>query len=207
MSDVRNLEERVAAIEVAIAAAAAGDFDSLLAITEEDELSSVESSINVMLDSLKAMFNENRRQNAEIERSLATIHAQRDAIRALSTPVIEVWDDVLVLPLMGRVDPDRCRDVLEALLSAIARTRTKCAILDLTGVESVDQGAAEGLVQVARGARLLGADCIVTGFSPAIARTIVDLGIEFDDLQTRRNLKAGLRAAMKRGDRRGSESE
>lgn len=87
MTELAELDRRIAAIEIAIAAAATGDFDVRLEIAQDDELSSVESSINVMLESLQALFEENRRKHAEIELSLATITEQRAAIRELSTPV------------------------------------------------------------------------------------------------------------------------
>lgn len=196
MSELRNLDGRIAKIEIAIAAAATGDFDVRLELNEDDEMSSVESSINVMLESLKDMFEENRRKNAALERSLATIIEQREAIRELSIPMIEVWDDVLVLPIIGRVDSARCVDIMSGLLHAIAAARTKFVILDLTGVADVAAEAAGGLIQVAQAARMLGARCIVTGLHPAVARMLVDLDVHLGDLRVRSNLKAGLRDAI-----------
>lgn len=196
MIGLADLERRIAAIEIAIAAAATGDFDVRLEIVEDDELSSVESSINVMLESLQALFEENRRKHAELERSLATITEQRAAIRELSTPVLEVWDDVLVMPIMGTVDIPRCADIMSNLLQAVASSRARCVILDLTGVASIDHSAADGLIKVVQGARLLGARCVLTGLSPALSRTLAELDAPTEALRTLRNLKAGLRDAI-----------
>ncbi len=196
MTELAELDRRIAAIEIAIAAAATGDFDVRLEIAQDDELSSVESSINVMLESLQALFEENRRKHAEIELSLATITEQRAAIRELSTPVLEVWDDVLVMPIMGTVDIPRCADIMSNLLQAVASSRARCVILDLTGVPSIDRSAADGLIKVVQGARLLGARCLLTGLSPALSRTLAELDAPTETLRTLRNLKAGLRDAI-----------
>lgn len=196
MTELAELERRIAAIEIAIAAAATGDFDARLEIVEDDELSSVESSINVMLESLQALFEENRRKHAELEQSLATITEQRAAIRELSTPVLEVWDEVLVMPIMGIVDIPRCADIMSNLLQAVASSRTRCVILDLTGVPSIDHTAADGLMKVVQGARLLGARCLLTGLSPTLSRTLAELDTPTESLRTLRNLKAGLRDAI-----------
>jgi rsbT co-antagonist protein RsbR len=196
LSQLADLERRIAAIEIAIAAAATGDFELRLEIVEDDELSSVESSINVMLESLQALFEENRRKHAEIEQSLATITEQRAAIRELSTPVLEVWDDVLVMPIMGTVDIPRCVDIMSNLLQAVGSSRARYVILDLTGVASIDHSAADGLIKVVQGARLLGARCVLTGLSPALSQTLAHLDVPTAALRTLRNLKAGLRDAI-----------
>jgi anti-anti-sigma regulatory factor len=133
----------------------------------------------------------------ELERRIATIEQQAAAIRALSTPILEVWDGILVLPIIGRVDGVRSADLMDTALAAISGRGARCVILDVTGVESVDAGTVQRLVQVARAATLLGARCVLTGVRPGVAQALVALGVDLSGLVTLRSLKEGLRYGVR----------
>ncbi len=118
-------------------------------------------------------------------------------IRDLSTPIIEVWDGVLTLPMVGTVDSVRTAEVMDSLLAQIVEKRARFAILDLTGVEVVDTRVASHLIQLIQAIRLLGADGIVTGIQPTVAQTMVALGVDLSQLNTQRNLRAALNYAIR----------
>ncbi|MCC6556566.1 MAG: XylR N-terminal domain-containing protein [Polyangiaceae bacterium] len=132
----------------------------------------------------------------ELEQRLATIEQQAAAIRALSTPVLEVWDEILVLPIIGRVDAARSADLMVAALEAISGRKARCVILDVTGLEIVDSCTVQHLVQVAQATGLLGARCVLTGVRPDVARALVSLDADLSAIVTLRSLKEGLRYGM-----------
>jgi len=132
----------------------------------------------------------------ELQEKLDTIEKQAAAIRELSTPVMEIWDDVLVLPVVGVVDTKRSMDIMTTLLERIVQTQSKCVIIDITGVEIVDTRTADYLLRVSRAANLLGTRCVLTGLSPAIAQTLVEIGADLTEVRTLRNLKDGLKDCL-----------
>lgn len=123
---------------------------------------------------------------------------QRAAILRISTPLLPVADGVIVLPLIGSLAPERAEEVMQALLAGVVEHRATTAILDITGLQTVDTSAAEALVRAARAIRLLGAEAVVTGVRPAVAQTLVALGTELGDLVVLGDLKAGVRHALAR---------
>lgn len=125
-------------------------------------------------------------------------NAQRRAIEELSTPVIPVMDGIIIMPLIGSIDTMRARDITRSLLAGIREQRAKVVILDITGVPIVDSGVANHLNKTIQAARLKGAQTIVTGISDAVAETIVDLGIDWEGIETLSNLQTGLVAALSR---------
>lgn len=125
----------------------------------------------------------------------AIIGQQQEAIRELSTPVLQVRDRLLVLPLVGLVDSVRARQLTEALLRTIRDRRAKVAIMDITGVPIVDSKVANHLVQTVRAARLMGAIVIMTGLSPEIAQTLVKLAADLGDVRTLGDLQSGIEEA------------
>jgi rsbT co-antagonist protein RsbR len=127
----------------------------------------------------------------------ALIEKQRHVIRELSTPIIQVWHRVLALPLLGVVDSGRAAEVMENLLMEVARTRARFAILDLTGVEAMDTATVSHIVKLIQALRLLGAEGIITGIGPNVARTMVGFGIDLDGIMTLANLQSGLQFCMK----------
>ena len=122
---------------------------------------------------------------------------QQHAISELSTPILEIWDDILVLPIVGIVDSARSMEIMDKLLRAIANSQARAVILDITGVEALDDQTANELLRVVQAAGLLGAHCVVTGVSPAVARLMVQTGVDLSSVQTLKNLKQGLRACMR----------
>ncbi|WP_437334663.1 PAS domain-containing protein [Sorangium sp. So ce394] len=133
----------------------------------------------------------------ELRIQLDRIAAQQKVIRDLSTPIIEVWDGVLTLPMVGTVDSMRTAEVMDSLLQQIVEKRASFAILDLTGVEVVDTKVASHLVELVTAIRLLGADGIVAGIKPTVAQTMVALGLDLSQLNTQRNLRAALNYAIR----------
>jgi rsbT co-antagonist protein RsbR len=105
---------------------------------------------------------------------------------------MEIWNDVLVLPIVGVVDTKRSMDIMGNLLEQIVARQAKCVIIDVTGAEIVDTRTADYLLKVVRAASLLGSRCVLTGLSPAVAQTLVEIGADLTEVRTLRNLEAGL---------------
>jgi rsbT co-antagonist protein RsbR len=124
------------------------------------------------------------------------IHQQRADMMELSTPVIKVWDKILTLPIIGTLDSRRAQMMMEALLQRIVDTGSTIAILDITGVRTMDTLVANHLIKTVTAARLMGARCILTGVSPAIAQTMVQLGIDLSQITTRAQMSDGIRLAL-----------
>jgi rsbT co-antagonist protein RsbR len=129
---------------------------------------------------------------AERER---VIREQQEAIRELSTPVLQVRDRLLILPIIGGLDAQRARQLTEQLLGAIQTSRAKVVVIDITGVATIDMGVANHLVQTVEAARLMGASAIITGLSSKIAQTLVDLGVDLGMMKTVGDLQGGLEEA------------
>jgi len=123
------------------------------------------------------------------------IREQQEAIRELSTPVLQVRERLLILPIIGAIDPHRARQLTEQLLHGIRNTRGKVVVIDLTGVAAVDSSIANHLVQTVEASRLLGATVIVTGLSPAIAQTLVNIGVDLGKMNTVGDLQGGIEQA------------
>lgn len=125
------------------------------------------------------------------------IHAQAEQLLELSTPVVKLWDGVVAVPLVGTLDSARTQVVMENLLQALVDTGSEHAIVDITGVPAVDTQVAQHLLRTVQAARLMGAECIVSGIRPQIAQTIVALGIEFGDISTKATLADALTAVLR----------
>ncbi len=197
-------------IEEVLQAASAGDYTKRcpVSITEsfaDNPLATIVPSINLLLDDLRAKERKRKRaqeslQNTivELQQQVETVQKQAVAIRELSTPAIEVWDGVLVMPIIGVVDTARGQSIVEEMLSAIAAKQIRYVILDITGVDIVDTSVANHLIQAVMAGRLLGAVCILTGVNPFIARSLVSLGVDLGGIQTLGNLKEGLKHCLSR---------
>jgi anti-anti-sigma regulatory factor len=147
-----------------------------------------------------------KREIAERERlQQEVIKAQKRALQELSTPIIPVMEGIIVMPLIGSIDTMRARDITRALLAGIRQHRARVAIVDITGVPIVDSGVANHLNKTIQTARLKGTHTIVTGISGAVAEAIVDLGIDWSDIETLSDLQTGLRAALTRMRRHAGE--
>ena len=124
-----------------------------------------------------------------------TIREQQEAIRELSTPVLQVRDRLLILPIIGVIDPQRARQLTEQLLRGIRANRAKVVVIDITGVAAMDSNVANHLVQTVEASRLLGATVIVTGLSPEIAQTLVNIGVDLAKMTTVGDLQGGIEQA------------
>jgi len=127
-----------------------------------------------------------------------TIRRQQEEMLELSTPVVKLWEGILALPLIGTLDSARTQVVMESLLEAIVQTNSKVAIIDITGVPTVDTVVAQHLLKTVTAARLMGADCIISGVRPQIAQTIVHLGINLLDITTKATLADAFSVAIQR---------
>ncbi|HZC81775.1 MAG TPA: STAS domain-containing protein, partial [Nitrospiraceae bacterium] len=125
------------------------------------------------------------------------IRQQQEAIRELSTPVLQVRERLLILPIIGVIDPQRARQLTEQLLRGIRTNRAKVVVIDITGVAAMDATVANHLVQTVEASRLLGATVIVTGLSPEIAQTIVTIGVDLGKMNTVGDLQGGIEQAEK----------
>ncbi len=126
------------------------------------------------------------------------IQSQQREMLELSTPVVELWDNILALPLIGTLDSERTQVVMESLLQKIVSTGATIAIIDITGVPTVDTLVAQHLLKTVAAARLMGADCIISGIRPQIAQTIVHLGVDLSEVTTKATLASAFMIAMRR---------
>lgn len=141
---------------------------------------------------------ERKLQEAEkLAQQEEVIAAQQDKLRELSTPLLPIADHVLAMPLIGAVDPERAREILETLLQGIATHRAHTAIIDVTGIRQIDTEVARALVNAARAARLVGAQVVLTGISPEVAQTLVTLGVDLAGITTLATLASGIAFALR----------
>lgn len=135
---------------------------------------------------------------AYLEERESTMQAQQAEIRETATPITEIWDGVLTLPIIGTLDSSRTMLVMEALLNRIAKDHAKAVVMDLTGVKSIDSQVSHHLIQMVRAVQLMGSDAIITGIHPEIARALVSLNIDFNNITTRASMSDGLKEAFSR---------
>jgi rsbT co-antagonist protein RsbR len=129
------------------------------------------------------------------------ISRQQQELLELSTPVVKLWDGILALPIIGTLDSSRTQVVMENLLQTVVATNSKFAIIDITGVPTVDTLVAQHLLKTITAARLMGAECIISGVRPQIAQTIVHLGINLEDVITKAKLSDAFALALQRSGR------
>lgn len=199
---ISRLQDRLARLEDVLAAAAAMQLDSRINSQDDDEFASVEQAIDVLLEDFSTLLEERRQAEAELQVRLATIQKQQEAINELSTPVIKVWDNLLVLPIIGTLDSQRTQRMMESLLQQIVATGSKIAILDITGVPVVDTMVANHLIKTITAAGLMGAECILSGIGPGIAQTIVHLGIDLSGIKTKSTMMEAMRYAIRANGQR-----
>lgn len=133
-----------------------------------------------------------------LEKQLETVRSQQAAILELSAPVLNVWDNVLAVPLIGVMDNQRTDELSERLLALAHRARTRFAILDLTGVEAIDTSIVDHIRRLLASLKMLGVDGLITGVSPEVAQTMVAVGVDLEGIQIQRTLREGLRHCMGR---------
>jgi rsbT co-antagonist protein RsbR len=149
--------------------------------------------LNDILDQLGLLTMENFQKSRE-----EVILRQQEEMLELSTPVVKLWDGILALPLIGTLDSARTQVVMESLLEQIVHTGSTIAIIDITGVPTVDTLVAQHLLKTVAAARLMGADCIISGIRPQIAATIVHLGVELHSVITKASLADAFALALQK---------
>jgi rsbT co-antagonist protein RsbR len=186
--------EKVADALLVLSNVGMGDYGSRLQLKEGDTspLASLFSGINEMIATLGAEEEKNRGYQQDLEGKLATIERQRIAIQELSTPIMEVWDGVLCVPVVGLMDTSRSSEMTGALLQAVVEKSAKCAIIDITGIDVMDTRTVDHFVRMAKAVRLLGSECVLTGMNPHIAQTVVHMGLDLSNVVTHRNLRDAL---------------
>lgn len=207
-------EARVERVLEALSLASVGAFEEAIALSgalSEDRFGALEESLLVLLRELKQTREEHDKAMTDLEASrrdleekLQTIERQRIAIQELGVPIIDVWDDVITLPLVGAIDSQRANEMTEKLLQRISERGADYVLIDLTGVDIVDTMTAAHLVRLTHAAKLLGARCVLTGVRPEVARTLVEIGVHLGGLMTLRTLRDGLKTclALRQSDRK-----
>jgi len=162
-------------------------------VNEPERLANVTATASSLLDRLGLFTTECYQKGRE-----AVIAKQQQEMLELSTPVVQLWEGVLALPLIGTLDSARTQVVMESLLQRIVDTGAAIAIIDITGVPTVDTLVAQHLLKTVAAARLMGADCIISGIRPQIAQTIVHLGVDLQDVITKATLADAFAIALRR---------
>lgn len=165
----------------------------------EDALARARAALERYSADLEAQVDARTRELARLdEENRGLIEQLQRSVEVLSSPVIEVWQGVLAVPVVGNVDALQSARMTERLLSELTRTRARHAILELTGLSYCDAQTAESFVRTARAVELLGAECVLSGLQPAAAHTLVENGIDLSRLKTRRNLQQALQEILSR---------
>ncbi len=171
---------------------------NVVAQSEHEDIASFGDAVIAsarLVDALALLTFETYMQSRE-----QVIRAQGAQLVELSTPVVQLWDGILGVPLVGTLDSARAQVVMEALLQAIVDDHAQVAILDITGVPTFDTLVAQNLLKTVTATRLMGADCIISGIRPQTAQTIVQLGIDLTEITTRATLADALKTAIRRVD-------
>lgn len=202
--DALEVLSRVGDILIVLSDVASGDLTTRCSrdLPETNPLGALFSGVNEMLDQLESECERSRNYQKDLEAKLATIEEQRFAIRELSAPIIEVRSGVLCLVIVGALDSDRSAQTTEALLGAVCKKRARCTILDITAIQIMDPTTADHFLRMAKAVRLLGAECMLTGVSPFMARALVGLGVDMVGITIHRTLDAALQDFTRRDSRR-----
>jgi rsbT co-antagonist protein RsbR len=192
-------EATIEALLAALAEVSAGNLKVKLPEVDAShgKLAALTAGIGGVIDAWREAEKKARRAKRELESKLATIEAQAAAIRELSTPVLEISEDILLVPVVGVVTQRFGRELVETLLPAITRAQASHVIVDITGVDTVDQDTASQLLKLVRAASLLGARSVVTGVRPAVAEVLANIGTDLGELLTLGSLREGLRYCLR----------
>jgi rsbT co-antagonist protein RsbR len=189
-----DLRERVVEALLALSSVGFGDYDVELKVSARNPhpLDAIFASINELVTLFAAEQEQSDAFRKELEGQLELIEKQRAAIRELSTPIIELWNGILCLPVVGVMDTVRSSEMTSALLQAIVDKKTRYAIIDITGIDVMDTGTVDHFIRMARAVGHLGAECALTGLNPHIAQTVVHMGIDLSGVVTHRTLRDAL---------------
>jgi rsbT co-antagonist protein RsbR len=209
--DIPQLDARLRRLNDTLSHLLEGEFDvideygEVAAEYQLDPLGRIEETVQFLVMDIKTIVMANREKEAsllmqqeQLSTKAETIERQAAAIAELSTPILEIWDGVIVLPIIGVIDTRRSVAIMTTLLDSVVRTRARWVILDVTGVEIVDTSTGEYLLKVVRTAALLGVSCALSGIQPAVAQTLVAIGADLSAIVTKRNLRSALEHCLAR---------
>jgi len=213
----KRLDERLWEMQRVLQSATAGDYSarcsvSMKGISGGDPLAVIAPSVNMLIAEVENRGIELQERTLELQRNEEQLLSQREelaakmrlierqdaAIQELTNPVLELWDEVLVLPVIGVVDTRRAKSLMSRLLDEVAARQTRFVIIDITGVDVIDTSAADHLIRVVETVGLLGCECLLTGLRPAVAQTLVELSVDLSKITTIGNLKAGLKVCLRK---------
>jgi len=180
---------------------APGEFWDSWYLPVHDEAGAVRGVIGMSVD-----ISEAYRAQREVAAKLEVIERQQEVIRTLETPILEVWEGVVALPLVGVIDSSRAARVMSDLLATVVRTRAQFALMDLTGIDIVDTATANYLMNMVRAIGLLGASGVITGIRPNVAQTIISLGMDLSSMKTLGTLRQGLAYCIQQMAARGRDA-
>lgn len=160
---------------------------------ESHPVGALTSMLNQMIASLAEARAQSTKYSRELQDKIAAIEAQEAAIAELQTPILEVWEGVLCMPIVGIVDSVRTADMARMLLQMIVQTKAQLALIDITGIQVMDTRAVDHFLRMARAVRLLGARAVLSGVHPNVSQTIVHMGLDLRGIETHRSMRDALR--------------
>jgi rsbT co-antagonist protein RsbR len=201
-----QLAEGVRSILRVLRAVEQAEFSDRVPVDQDasDPIGALARAVNRTVDEYAATRKRTLDAQRAIEEQIATISKQRDVIRELAAPVIEVWAGVLCVPIVGIFEAVQAAETAESLLRALAEKDAHLAIIDLTGLDTMDTQTADHFLRMARAVHTLGVECVITGVSPNVAETVVALGVDMSSLRAFRTLREALKnhvAALRKGRR------
>jgi len=194
-----SLQEALDRVRAVVRAVASGDLshEAELGFPEDHPIGALSLGVNSMIEALREARAASTAHLEQLEQQIATIEAQRRAIRELSTPIIEVWNSVLCLPIVGVLDSARAADITRELLQAVVDRTASYVIIDVTGIQVMDTTTTDNFMRLAKAVTLLGAECVLSGVNPNVAHTMVQMGVELANVKCYRNLRDALRAHVR----------
>lgn len=193
---VMRLLRPIGALQATSNKLAAGDFTARVPVLRDDELGRLAMTFNTMADMIQQRTDALEGRNAHLLEANQRQQQLLETIKQLSTPLLPLTDDVVVLPIVGHVDTSRAQDIMTTLLRGVAEHRARVAILDISGIVTVDTHVMGLLLQPVQAVRLLGADVLLAGISAQMAQMIVEQGVQLGGLRTYQNLQMALNAAL-----------
>ena len=197
--------DQISTVLFVLSEIAAGDYAARVDVEGWDgtPLASLARGVNELAAILAAARQDGLEYRDQLEDKIRIVEAQRAAIDELSCPVIELWDQVLCVPIVGLMDASRGTHITEALLRRVVDKKAGYAIVDVTGIGAMDTTTVDHFLRLVRSVRLLGADCALSGVHPAVAQTIIHMGIDLGGIRTFPTLRTALEEWVRNGrDRR-----